>query len=110
MGFADKTADNKPVRLVMTWAWPCLMYIQPCIYCVYMPDCTDVNMYIFVMFGNDGWQCIYMYSENATEFRQPCYNKFTEQNSLVPRPHPLMRRNGLVNQIEFLRPLLVELH
>ena len=23
-------------------------------------------------------------------------------NSLVPRPHPLMRRNGLVNQVEFL--------
>ena len=22
--------------------------------------------------------------------------------SLVPRPHPLMRRNGLVNQVEFL--------
>ena len=22
--------------------------------------------------------------------------------SLVPKPHPLMRRNGLVNQIEFL--------
>ena len=23
-------------------------------------------------------------------------------NSLVPRPHPLLRRNGLVNQVEFL--------
>ena len=22
--------------------------------------------------------------------------------SLIPRPHPLMRRNGLVNQIKFL--------
>ena len=25
-----------------------------------------------------------------------------EQSSLVPRPHPLTRRNGLVNQVEFL--------
>ena len=24
------------------------------------------------------------------------------QTSLVPRPHPLTRRNGLVNQVEFL--------
>ena len=23
-------------------------------------------------------------------------------SSLVPRPHPLMRRNGLVNQVKFL--------
>ena len=26
----------------------------------------------------------------------------THTFSLVPRPHPLMRRNGLVNQVEFL--------
>ena len=25
-----------------------------------------------------------------------------EKSSLVPRPHPLTRRNGLVNQVEFL--------
>ena len=27
---------------------------------------------------------------------------FVGPTSLVPRPHPLMRRNGLVNQVEFL--------
>ena len=26
----------------------------------------------------------------------------TRQSSLVPRPHPLTRRNGLVNQVKFL--------
>jgi len=26
----------------------------------------------------------------------------TGSSSLVPRPHPLMRRNSLVNQVEFL--------
>ena len=28
--------------------------------------------------------------------------------SLVPRPHPLMRRNGLVNQVKFLVTRLCE--
>ena len=33
----------------------------------------------------------------------PTNNQILYKPSLVPRPHPLMRRNGLVNQIEFLR-------
>ena len=30
------------------------------------------------------------------------YSKGLKEPSLVPRPHPLTRRNGLVNQVEFL--------
>ena len=33
-----------------------------------------------------------------------CYEQQGRRNrsSLVPRPHPLTKRNGLVNQVEFL--------
>ena len=31
-----------------------------------------------------------------------CMLKRVVYTSLVPRPHPLTRRNGLVNQVEFL--------
>ena len=31
-----------------------------------------------------------------------CYDQTSNIYSLIPRPHPLTRRNGLVNQVEFL--------
>ena len=35
--------------------------------------------------------------------REVChFGRTMNKVSLVPRPHPLARRNGLVNQIEFL--------
>ena len=38
-------------------------------------------------------------SEHLSAYFSRCISL---NESLVPRPHPLMRRNGLVNQVEFL--------